>query len=358
MHDSFTISSYSSPVLSRLLPAAAVAVALATASCDVGRVSSGGGDGGEGGDSGEAGASSGNTGSTAGTGNTGATGAGGTSGAGGTTGSAGSTGTTSGSTGSGGEEGLPPIVNGCNGYATRFWDCCKPHCGWKGNVPASMNPLTSCNQADQSLGGNYDAQSSCNGGEAYTCHGLAPWAVNSKVAYGYAATSNGDVCGRCYQIDFTGTSHNGGEDPGSASLVGKSMIVQAINVGYDVGGGQFDLLVPGGGVGAFNACSAQWGVSPNELGKQYGGFLGTCKDQLGYDAGQAAYKSCVAQRCQSVFVNKGLDELAAGCQWFVDWLGAADNPNIVYKEVQCPQALIDHSGMNRTPLNDIKSGCN
>ncbi|MEI8634903.1 hypothetical protein P4S72_28405 [Vibrio sp. PP-XX7] len=45
-------------------------------------------------------------------------------------------------------------------------------------------------------------------------------------------------------------------------MQGKTMIVQALNIGYDVSGGQFDLLVPGGGVGAFNACSAQWGSLP------------------------------------------------------------------------------------------------
>lgn len=325
------------------LPATALAAALAMASCDLGKVSGdpSGGDGGEGG--------SGNDGS--GAGNTGAGNPGGSAGTGTPTGST-SSGTTS-ETGTG----LPPVTNGCNGYATRFWDCCKPHCGWKGNVPGNMTPMESCNPSDQGLGGDFDAQSACNGGDAYTCHDLAPWTVNSFVSYGFAATSNGDVCGRCYQLDFTGKSHNGGEDPGSAALAGKSMIVQAINVGYDVGGGQFDLLIPGGGVGAFNACSKQWGIDASQLGKQYGGFLGACKDQLGYDAAQAAYKSCVAERCQSVFTSKGLTELATGCQWFVDWFGAADNPNIVYKEVQCPQELIDRSGMNRTPLNDIKSSC-
>src|SRR5690606_12571556 len=24
-------------------------------------------------------------------------------------------------------------------YTTRFWDCCKPHCGWPGNVPSGVN---------------------------------------------------------------------------------------------------------------------------------------------------------------------------------------------------------------------------
>lgn len=43
------------------------------------------------------------------------------------------------------------------------------------------------------------------------------------------------------------------------------MIVQATNVGADVGEGQFDLAIPGGGVGLFNACTKQWGELTERL---------------------------------------------------------------------------------------------
>jgi hypothetical protein len=250
----------------------------------------------------------------------------------------------------------PPIQTGCSGYATRFWDCCKPHCGWQANVPPGVSPLNSCTVSNSPLS-DVNAQSSCSGGGAYMCQGLAPYAVTSNLAYGYAATSNGDICGRCYQLDFDGSSHNAGGDPGSRALAGKTMIVQAMNVGYDVGGGQFDLLVPGGGVGAFNACSAQWGVSSSELGAQYGGFLSKCKQQHGYSASLDTYKSCVAQQCTSVFGSRGLKDLEAGCRWFVDWFQAADNPSLKYKEVACPAALTSESGMNRSARNDVSQAC-
>jgi hypothetical protein len=250
----------------------------------------------------------------------------------------------------------PPIQTGCRGYATRFWDCCKPHCGWQANVPSGVSPLNSCTQSNAPIS-DVNAQSSCSGGGAYMCQGLAPYAVSSNLAYGYAATSNGDICGRCYQLDFDGSSHNAGDDPGSQALAGKTMIVQAMNVGYDVGGGQFDLLVPGGGVGAFNACSAQWGVSSSELGAQYGGFLSKCKQQHGYGASLDTYKSCVAHQCTSVFGSRGLKDLEAGCHWFVDWFQAADNPALKYKEVACPAALTSESGMNRSARNDVSAAC-
>ncbi len=252
---------------------------------------------------------------------------------------------------------IPPIVGGCDGYATRYWDCCKPHCGWSANVPSLVTPLQSC-AANNTRLSDLTLPSSCDGGNAHMCWGMAPFAVSDTLAYGFAATSSGDVCGRCYQLQFTGSSHNSPGDPGSAALAGKTMIVQATNIGYDVGGGQFDILVPGGGVGAFNACSAQWGVSNSELGAQYGGLLAACKQELGYNASLAQYKSCLTNRCNSVFGSRGLTELQRACTWYADWFQAADNPALKYKEVACPTELTSRSGMSRSALNDIKTSCN
>lgn len=247
--------------------------------------------------------------------------------------------------GSTGNPGFPPITNGCRGYTTRYWDCCKPHCGWTGNVTGSP-ALATCNKSDGSWGSNFNEQSSCQGGGAFMCQGNAPWAVSNTLAFGYAAVSaRGDICGKCYQLQFTGSSQNAGNDPGSAALAGKTMVVQATNTGGDVGKGQFDLLIPGGGVGQFNACSTQWGVGSGELGATYGGFLASCKQQMGA-GNHAGLKSCVMQRCTSVFGARGLSKLEAGCRWFVEWFQAADNPALVYKEVACPQELKSR-GMNR-----------
>lgn len=251
---------------------------------------------------------------------------------------------------------LPPIQSGCQGYATRFWDCCKPHCGWSGNMPMGVEPNNSCGRANDPLS-DRDAGSACSGGNAHTCHGLIPFAMSDQVSYGWAATQSGDICGRCYQLDFSGESYNSQGDPGSKALGKRQMIVQALNIGGDVSHGQFDILIPGGGVGLFNACSSQWGVSNNELGAQYGGFLSACKQQLGYDKSLNEYKSCVRNRCDSVFKSRGLTDLYQGCMWYVDWFQVADNPSLKYKEVACPQEIIDRSGMDRRFLNDISRQC-
>lgn len=238
---------------------------------------------------------------------------------------------------------VTPIVDGASGYATRYWDCCKPHCGWTGNVPEGVTPLGTCNLNNESNGDDYLVTSSCDGGDGYTCFNMAPYAVSDTLAYGYAAVSavSSNICGKCYQLDFAGTSRTSGDDPGSKALAGKIMIVQATNIGYDVSSGQIDLLIPGGGVGAYDACTNQWGASSEDMGERYGGFLAACQQELGWDADLDEYKTCVAQRCENLFSQAGMEDLLAGCLWFVDWFEAADNPDLVFEEVECPDALND-----------------
>ena len=174
------------------------------------------------------------------------------------------------------------------------------------------------------------------------CHALEPWAVSDTLSYGYAAVNKGsDFCGKCYQLQFTGGSHNGGTvDAGSKALLGKTMIVQAINNG-GVDGNQFDLLVPGGGVGALDACSKQWGTT--DLGERYGGFFLACQNSNNFDYEKS--KACAKAKCDSVFANK--PELRTGCEWFTGWFGAPDNPAVTYQEVTCPDAITKNSGLKR-----------
>jgi hypothetical protein len=253
---------------------------------------------------------------------------------------------------------IPPLPDdACQGYATRYWDCCKAHCGWDGNVPDGVNPVTSCNQNNTPQTSNYDATSSCNAtgpNSAYTCYNMAPWEVSDTVSYGFAAVpAQGDICGRCYQLEFSGASYNAGADPGSAALLGKTMIVQATNIGHDVGNGQFDILIPGGGVGLFDACTNQWGVNTSDLGATYGGMLSHCKQTLG-NASHTDLKNCVRGRCEAVFDEPSQADLLAGCLWFTNWYELADNPSLSYQEVACPQEIVNISNVDRRSLNDIQ----
>jgi hypothetical protein len=153
------------------------------------------------------------------------------------------------------------------------------------------------------------------------CYWGAPWSVSSTVSYGYAAY-NGVACGTCYQLDFTGGAANG-----------KSMIVQVINIG-GLSAGQFDLLIPGGGVGAMNACNANGNMwNGLNLGEQFGGLLKSCNNDC----------SCMKQKCQSAFGSNSA--MLAGCNWFTDWFQCADNPSIVYKQISCPSDITNKSGI-------------
>lgn len=205
----------------------------------------------------------------------------------------------------------------------------------------SGTPAKSCDQQNNSLGGNYGVQSACSGGGAYACYDLAPWAVSDTLAYGYAAY-NGGSCGQCYQLQFTGQSNNGNTDPGSAALCGKTMIVQVVNIG-NIGANQFDIMVPGGGIGQNpQACPTQWGVSASALGDIYGGLLLTCQNQ---NRDYATQNSCTLSACAQVFNKSNETKLLSGCQWVVNWFQGASNPKIVYQPIACPSAITAASGL-------------
>ena len=58
-----------------------------------------------------------------------------------------------------------------------------------------------------------------------------------------------DACGKCFQLQFDGGFRHGEPKAAHAMMKGKTMIVMASNIGHDVGGGQFDIMIPGGGLG-------------------------------------------------------------------------------------------------------------
>jgi hypothetical protein len=176
--------------------------------------------------------------------------------------------------------------------------------------------------------GSFDTKGACeSGGSAYMCWSGAPHALSDSVSYGFASANLSSLpCGQCFQIQFDGGAHSGGPTAETAAISGKQMIVQMINRG-GVASDQFDLLIPGGGIGLQTSCPTQWATSASNLGSQYGGFLSGCK-------GQSDVPGCVRTKCATVFVDK--PDLLAGCNWLVDWLHAADNPTFVYKTVTCP----------------------
>jgi len=144
----------------------------------------------------------------------------------------------------------------------------------------------------------------------------------------------------------------------STSIAGKKMIVQATNTGGDLSEGQFDLAIPGGGVGlckhqstaykldahllislvTVNSCTNERGAPSSGWGAQYGGISSNTCDSFP-------------------------SALQPGCEWrFGDFFKDADNPTIDYKQVTCPKVLTDKTGCVRdgeTPTGgDSSSGGN
>jgi hypothetical protein len=210
------------------------------------------------------------------------------------------------------------------GKTTRYWDCCKPSCAWPGKIPAGQAApnqavVKTCNVKDGVSVVDPNSQSACGSGPAVVCNSNVPIVVNSTLAYGFGVgkqpgLGEDKLCCACYKLVFT-----------QAPLVGKAMIVQITNTGADVADGQFDLQIPGGGVGLFNACTKQWNAPQNGWGAQYGGV------------GSAA--ECNALPTQ----------IRNGCQFrFGSWFQGANNPTMTYQRVKCPQQLTDISGCKRS----------
>jgi hypothetical protein len=168
---------------------------------------------------------------------------------------------------------------------------------------------------------------------------MSPQVVSDSLAYAFAAF-DGASCGTCYQLTFTGTSNDGTMDMGSQEICGKSIIVEVVNTG-GLQSNQFDLLIPGGGVGANDACSTQWGVPTSQLGVQYGGLMLQCEQQDNYNYAQ--YTACTISACQSLFPKTPTME--AGCEFIVNWMQGANNPNVKYTQVTCPSQLTSVSGV-------------
>ena len=258
------------------------------------------------------------------------------------------------------------------GWNSRYWDSCKPHCSWMDNIDTSSQAAyaaagytsRNCNINDieiptftlskglqQYWWGMEGVPSSCDigAGGAFTCTDMAPIKVNDTLSYGFVAGPSNQGCGKCYHLQYDGSTSNtgdGGPDVKEThiALKGKHMVVMASNIGHDVDpkSTQFDLLVPGGGVGIFNALSTQIGKAPEELGSTNGGVLSYCMQKLGYwQVTKEQYQECVIEKCDVVFDSTTWPHLNRGCKWLATFFEAADNPTFVWEEVECPQYLVD-----------------
>ncbi|MBR6449055.1 MAG: hypothetical protein IKS96_03755, partial [Fibrobacter sp.] len=219
------------------------------------------------------------------------------------------------------------------GWATRYWDCCKPHCSGQTNTSYHSKQCTNKGKTEST---DWGAGSICSGGPMMACTSQIPIIVNDSLAYAFAAVpaADGGSCGKCYALTFDGRGKYERKQ-NHMKLEGKVLVVMTTNIGGDVQQGQFDVMIPGGGVGLFNGCSSMgWG----KQGEQYGGLLSDCEKEVG-TAGNllTKRKDCLAQKCESAFAN---DEKAKeGCMFLATWMEAAGNPTHTYREVECPAAL-------------------
>ncbi|MCL2688840.1 MAG: InlB B-repeat-containing protein [Chitinispirillia bacterium] len=236
------------------------------------------------------------------------------------------------------------------GWLSRYWDGCKLHCNWTGNTrttAGNVGVAGVCNRQNESVTPSDQVQSACNNASGqYVCWDHAPVAISETLSYAFVAVNPAGVqCGQCFEMEFTGqgaAAGTKGPAPTGAThraLVGKRMIVMVTNIGGDVENSpqkQFDVLIPGGGVGIHNAISGQLGHANNNLlGAQYGGFLTRPCNSSNV---LATAQSCLREQCENLS-NAPL--LREGCLWHANWMMAANNPEVRWSVTTCPQELID-----------------
>ncbi|XP_023029506.1 endoglucanase [Leptinotarsa decemlineata] len=213
------------------------------------------------------------------------------------------------------------IEGGISGDAitTRYWDCCKPSCGWRGNLnDHTANPVTSC-AADGVTVLDPEIMAACDPGKngtSYMCNNQQNYAVNDTFAYGYVAASfTGGVdysyCCACVLLSF------------KSGLEGKYMLAQITNAGSDLHANQFDIAIPGGGVGLHNGCDLQWHSGPDGWGDRV----------MGIDT---------REECDTLLP----EPLRSGCYFRFDFMEGIPNPDVSFKQVKCPKELIANTGCN------------
>jgi len=271
---------------------------------------------------------------------------------------------------------------------TRYWDGCRPSCSYIGNIGKpnpwvigracdrnGINeiPLIYLHPRSQTQGdpGIYYKDVPCakeqdqawpksqtykdwvsthpdfpKESHAYTCFDMAPYAVNDTLAYAFAATLETTLpCGKCARLQFNNEwTYDSKPRVNHRALKGKTLIVMANNTGT-VDDNQFDIMIPGGGLGAFDCFSQQIGSS--DLGHRMGGLLSECSYNEDKSYGVlsdrftlAQWQDCLEKRCHRAFDGKP-KHLLDGCLWHVNWFMAADNPEAEWVETTCPKYLVD-----------------
>ena len=170
------------------------------------------------------------------------------------------------------------------------------------------------------------------------CLDQIPIVVNDSLAYAFV-DARGKVCGKCYELIFTGEGHFI-DGLSCKRITGKRLIVMVIsNRAYLEK--EFNLLIPGGGVKVLNGCSKVLGT---KIGKLNGGFLKECwkdlfyEDELDEETEYIKTKSCLTNKCKKFFT--GNKQALEGCLFLANWLETADAPEFVYEEVDCPKELL------------------
>lgn len=222
-------------------------------------------------------------------------------------------------------------------FSENFWNCCKPPCGW---IPVRFDNeekdrfARTCTLNQETVDDEYE-NGVCTGGTVMACLDQSPIIINDSLAYGFASAPSEEyeVCGKCYELTFTGAGKYETRD-NHRKIKGKKMVVMINTPAF--ANQNFGLMIPGGAVGFYGGCDEIFGT---DMGSESGGFLLDCEREVGYDKSEAEIykqrKDCLRRKCDKFTISTAKE----GCLFAVDWFEGARQPKFTYKETKCPEEL-------------------
>ncbi len=207
-----------------------------------------------------------------------------------------------------------------------------------------------------STNAEYNGINSCGGGGdsnmSWSCPHLmllSPDMINAAkkdgnewALYGVAGIGQTADCGKCFQLEITGDNRPSGTT---------KFIVQAVNTGSDVGSGQFDILMGGGGLGLYDGCSSDCKTGRvcsggHCNGPMYSGdFTAWTPDGNCYGGGIRDADGC-DRLVTTPVANQNYAEktLVYGCKVAIQQNYHSNFP-VNFKSVKCPRSLYQLTGI-------------
>ena len=194
------------------------------------------------------------------------------------------------------------------------------------------------------------------------CVQTLPFELTPQVAVGRAAIANtGKPLGQCFELSFTGAERYLNRSIRANALAEKSkkLIVKVEQYSSTAVNHQFEILLPAQikKTENPNTCFSKTDLNATTL-NPIAEIITHCENETSGELSSghlSQLKQCVVERCKTQLTS---DELVKSCLWQADWFELAQSPEVEYHLINCPSALINDAGHQKTPTTPAKIASN